>query len=695
MLSCTPAKNRSKPRARWHKWIFLFLLSAYVVWPGLAEGSVLAWGDNAYQKTNVPVGLDGVVALAAGFDHSLALRQDGTVVGWGRNYEGQVNIPAGLSNVLAIAGGGYHSVALLADGTVSAWGYNSDGQARVPNGLTEVVGVAAGGFHTVVLRSDGRVLAWGSNTYHQTNVPPDLSNVIAIAAGGHHSLALCADGTVTGWGRNDSGQIDVPPRLANVVAVVAGHQHSVALKADGTAVAWGLNLSGQTDVPSDLTNLVAIAGIGYHTLALRTDGSPVAWGNAGSVESTIPADVTNVAAIAGGWGHTLAVPGPLAPCILAQPVGRTVYARRGVAFRVSAAGSLPLQYQWQFNGAPLADATNAVLSLPQVQETNNGTYRVLVSNLHGTVTSAKAILTVQMPLEDALDTTNLEWTTTVSVPWFGQTNVTHDRADALQSGPVADGQQTTLQTAVTGPGTLSFWWKVSSETNADTVRFQIGLATQASLSGEADWCQETYYLSPGNKLLQWRYAKNSNTSSGQDTAWVDELSYVPGGTGPVMVDQPPSQQILAGDNASLFARAVGTPPLSYQWQKNGMVLVGATNATLTLTNLRRHDSGWVTVTVTNIYGQALSSNAFLLVRAPQQFVQPTWTAGEGFRVLFGDSDGSELLPGDVAGFEVQASTNLVNWIKFPPELVLTNGLLLLQDPVQGNFPARFYRVLER
>ncbi|MCX8480511.1 MAG: hypothetical protein ORN58_01200, partial [Sediminibacterium sp.] len=73
------------------------------------------------------------------------------VVAWGRNVEGQTSIPAGLTGVIGIAGGGYHTVALKSDGTVVAWGYNNYGQTTIPAGLTGVIGIAAGLDHTVAI----------------------------------------------------------------------------------------------------------------------------------------------------------------------------------------------------------------------------------------------------------------------------------------------------------------------------------------------------------------------------------------------------------------------------------------------------------------------------------------------------------------------------------------------------------------
>ena len=86
----------------------------------LGNVSVVAWGANDFGQTNVPTGLSGVSAIAAGAGHTVALKADGSVVAWGWNSYGQTNVPTGLSGVSAIAAGGYHTVALKADGSVVA-----------------------------------------------------------------------------------------------------------------------------------------------------------------------------------------------------------------------------------------------------------------------------------------------------------------------------------------------------------------------------------------------------------------------------------------------------------------------------------------------------------------------------------------------------------------------------------------------
>jgi alpha-tubulin suppressor-like RCC1 family protein/sugar lactone lactonase YvrE len=284
--------------------------SSYVALRVFAPSSVVTWGDDPFgvDDTSVPASLINVVAIAAKYDHSLALKSDGTVVAWGSDSFGQSDVPAGLTNVVAIAVGDYHDLALLGNGTVVAWGNGDYGQTNVPARLTNAVAISAEGLHSLALKDDGTVVAWGSDNFGQGNVPRGLTNVVAIAAGWYHSLALKSGGTVVGWGDNTFSEITVPASLTNVTAISAGGINSLALKSDGTVAAWGDNECGQNDVPSGLTNVVAIAAGGwYYSLALLGNGTVVAWGDDSYGESDVPAGLTNVVAVATGEFFSLAL----------------------------------------------------------------------------------------------------------------------------------------------------------------------------------------------------------------------------------------------------------------------------------------------------------------------------------------------------------------------------------------------------
>ncbi len=109
----------------------------------------------------------------------------------------------------------------------------------------------------------------------------------------------------------------------------------------------------------------------------------------------------------------------------------------------------------------------------------------------------------------------------------------------------------------------------------------------------------------------------------------------PGGSLPTFTLQPVSQLVLPGGGADFTAAAVGTAPLFYQWRLNGLDLLDATNATLSLTNVGWPDSGRYSVRVSNPWGCLLSSNALLrLQTAPAITRQPLGGTANGAPFVF-------------------------------------------------------------
>jgi hypothetical protein len=267
-------------------------------------GTVIAWGHDGDGQASPPADLTGVVDVAGGQSHSLALKDDGTVVGWGYNSGGQAEPPADLTDAVEVEAGSYFSVALRENGTVEAWGIDWDGESSPPEGLTDVVDISAYASHTLALTADGTVHSWGQGWSGETLVPEGLTDVVDIAAGGSHSLALREDGTVVGWGSDYAGAATPPEDLTDAVAVFAGSGYSFALREDGTLVSWGREVAAP---PAGLSDVIDVAGGVHHWLALRADGTVVGWGE--EPAGTPPADLAGVTAIAAGGSHSLAVVG--------------------------------------------------------------------------------------------------------------------------------------------------------------------------------------------------------------------------------------------------------------------------------------------------------------------------------------------------------------------------------------------------
>lgn len=167
----------------------------------LVDGVPSCWGQNnagqlgiaTNAEKNVPTpasGVTGVLKLAIGEDHCLALVAGGKVMSWGANESHQVGrkgtssmlspgLIDGLSGVSALAAGGHHSCAVIGD-QLHCWGGNGKKQAAPTSkslivdaptlmpGLTDVGGVALGASHSCYWhKSSGALYCWGANNLGQ------------------------------------------------------------------------------------------------------------------------------------------------------------------------------------------------------------------------------------------------------------------------------------------------------------------------------------------------------------------------------------------------------------------------------------------------------------------------------------------------------------------------------------------------
>jgi hypothetical protein len=242
-----------------------------------------------------------------------------------------------------------------------------------------------------------------------------------------------------------------------------------------------------------------------------------------------------------------------------------------------------------------------------------GDTAVNVTAVYGTnITDCSFTVSVRTAhdLPRTLNTTNIDWSTLGDASWYMQSDVSRDGL-AARSGAITNGQTSILQTTLTGPGVLTFWWKVSSETNRDLLSFTVNGSTQAMISGEVDWQQRTIYLGLGTQVLQWIYAKDASGSAGQDAAWLDQVSWTPGSFPPSIILQPGSLTTTPGSTAIFSVTAVGTPPLAYQWRFDGESIPGATKSSLVLSNVQPSNLGAYSVLVMNQFGTNLSSNSTL------------------------------------------------------------------------------------
>ncbi|MCB2187325.1 MAG: VCBS repeat-containing protein [Deltaproteobacteria bacterium] len=129
-------------------------------------------------------------------------------------------------------------------------------------------------------------------------------------------------------------------------------------------------------------------------------------------------------------------------------------------------------------------------------------------------------------LEDATEAQGLELITYPHNPWAPNFWQPHTGATCARSGAPNNDDYSYMGATVTGPGVLSFWWKVSSQAGADLLTFYVDGVPQAGpISGLVAWNRQAFSIPPGTHDLSWVYTKDSAGAAGDDLAYVDEISY--------------------------------------------------------------------------------------------------------------------------------------------------------------------------
>ncbi len=607
--------------------------------PTVAAG----WGLNDAGQTAAPTNLHGVVSIRAGLQFVLALKGDGAVAGWGNNTYQQLNLPADLTNAIAVTAGGQHGLGLRADGTVRAWGDNSAGQSAVPAGLSNVAVITAGGFHSLALRSNGTVVAWGNNSYGQATVPPGIGTPIDLSAGGYFSAALLGDGRVVAWGFNGNGQTNVPANVTNAIAISAGFSHCLALLRDGAVAAWGYNGSGQTNVPADLSNVVAIAAGFNHSMALKADGTVAGWGSSANGQSSPPVAATNLLAIAAGNSFNAGI--TPAPVIRVQPADRLLVPGTNTTFSVQIVSALPASFQWRLSGTNLAGATNASLTLTNVQTGDAGSYSVMVSNHYGAISSSSAVLSlapmVQVPptnrigqigrdvpfsvMVDSTDPATYQWQFNgANIP--GATSAAYVRFNAQ---PVHVGYyRVRISSSVGATTSAPAWLALVSSNQLARIGDSLSLSITSAVPAAFQWQFNAIALvDQTNRILTLTNLQPAQSGNYRVLA-DDGVSSLISPDIPVTVLLPPAitnppvgQVVALGSTATFAVGAAGIAPLKYQWLLEGAPVPQATNSTYMITNCQVANAGNLAVVVTNSYGAVTSAVVSLVVTSV-----PPWFA---------------------------------------------------------------------
>src|SRR5881396_183564 len=276
----------------------------------------------------------------------------------------------------------------------------------------------------------------------------------------------------------------------------------------------------------------------------------------------------------------------VAPTITTPPANQTVAAGQTATFTVVAGGTAPLSYQWQKNGANITGATSASYTTPITTTADSGSaFAVVVTNTAGTVTSAAATLTV----------TAAAVAPTITTQPANQT--------------VTAGQTATFTVVAAGAAPLTYQWQKNG----------------ANLTGATSASYTTPATTTADSGSTFRVVV-ANTA-GTVTSAAATLTVTAAAVAPTITTPPANQTVTAGQTATFTVVAGGTAPLSYQWQKSGVNIAGATSVSYTTQVTTTTDSGSTfDVVVTNTAGTVTSAAATLTVNAaptPAIQVNPT------------------------------------------------------------------------
>ena len=214
---------------------------------------------------------------------------------------------------------------------------------------------------------------------------------------------------------------------------------------------------------------------------------------------------------------------------------------------------------------------------------------------------------------------------------------------------------------------------------------------------------------PGLSLQKTELAGYGNDSIHWTTAAPTPGTLLPPGFRPVILSQPESLSVNEGQTANFSLVATGTPPVVYQWRFNGAALSGATNTTLTLSNVQLAAAGAYDAIVFGPGGSVVSTSALLFViKPPVISVHPTsqsarltsnvvfsvTATGHGVLRYQWRRDGTPIpgatnsthaiasaAPGDAGTYAVFISDDLGSILSAPATLDLLIDPLIVQQPL--------------
>ena len=234
------------------------------------------------------------------------------------------------------------------------------------------------------------------------------------------------------------------------------------------------------------------------------------------------------------------------------------------------------------------------------------------------------------------------------------------------------------QTGTLSPGTLGMAWH-------DVIIARRGTTVSCAIDGVAIAAISNVTWTAGNVFVGfWDPFASLSGDNAINFGLVDNVRVETAAIAPRITAQPSPAWVRMNSNVLFSVSATGLPSPGFQWRLNDTPIEGATNATLSVTNVQPESAGAYSVMVSNLAGFTVSSNALLSIipTEPAQF-QTIQAAPDGTWQLTASAQAG-------ATYVLEISTNLADWSPFTNAAAFS-GILHFSIPPGAGSDRRFFR----
>jgi hypothetical protein len=392
----------------------------------------------------------------------------------------------------------------------------------------------------------------------------------------------------------------------NIAGSVTSNNFNVSLVTPTAPSFYSQPQDVTVDYGSTLSLYVSVSGSSPISFTWKRDGATITTTDYSSYyKSTVDASdagsytvtATNSAGAVISNAFRVTVRPAFAPQIQSITNSLSVNAGDSFSLSVNATGTPPLSFQWKKDNVVIASATSSYFYRSPAQAADAGTYTVVVSNAQGTVTSQGVAVSVSAPQPPLI------------------TSHPQSRALALQD-------YLSLSVGVSGTQPFTYQWMKDGVIIVGATSYYWSNYMTAATTGS--------------------YTVSVSNAQGSVTSEPAVITLLPA-QAPVILQQPASQNLVAGNSFSLSVSVRAQPAATYQWSKDGVVISGATSSYYSKSNIASSDAGNYSVVVTNSAGTATSTNAVVTISPPSapRIIQ--------------DPASASLLPGDYTCLSVSVS----------------------------------------